>query len=84
MSSQPKILDATAGGRMSGGTQWLNEITARLEAVKAEYPYEDKDRHAKQSAAWSDLYQHAPTDLRRLIAEVERLETELANKETQA
>lgn len=69
---------------MSEETQWLNEITARLEAVKAELPYEDKDIHAKTSTAWSDLYQHAPTDLRRLIAEVERLETELANKETQA
>ena len=69
---------------MSEGTQWLNEITARLEAVKAEHPYEDKDRHAKKSHAWSDLYEHAPTDLRRLIAEVDRLETELANKETDA
>ena len=68
---------------MSEETWWLDEIMARLEAVKTELPYEDKDRHAKESAAWSDLYQHAPTDLRRLIAEVERLETELANKETQ-
>lgn len=69
---------------MSEGTQWLDEITARLEAVKTEPPYEDKDRHDTKSDAWSDLYQHAPTDLRRLIAEVDRLETELANKETQA
>ena len=69
---------------MSEGTQWLNEITARLEAVKAECPYEERDRHAGTSTAWSDSYQHAPTDLRRLIAEVERLETEPANKETQA
>lgn len=68
---------------MSEGTQWLNEITARLEAVKAEHPYEDRDRHAKESAAWSDLYQHTPADLHRLIAEVARLEAELANKETQ-
>ena len=68
---------------MSEGTQWLNEITARLEAVSAELPYEDKDRHAEKSAAWSDLYQHAPSDLHRLIAEVARLETELANKETE-
>lgn len=60
---------------------WLSEIIARLEAVEAELPYEDKDRHAKKSAAWSNLYQHAPTDMRRLIAEVARLETELANKE---
>lgn len=67
---------------MSKRTRWLNEIKARLEAVKTEYPYEDRDRHVKKSAAWSNLYQHAPTDLRRLIAEVERLETELANKET--
>ena len=66
---------------MSEGTQWLNEITARLEAVEAEYPYEVRDRHAKKSAAWSDLYQHAPSDMRRLIAEVARLEAELANKE---
>ena len=69
---------------MTDTQEWLNEITARLEAVKAESPYEDRDRHADKSAAWSDLYQHAPTDLRRLIAEVARLETELANKETQA
>lgn len=68
---------------MSERTQWLNEVTARLEAVKAEIPYENRDRHAETSAAWSDLYQHAPTDLHRLIAEVERLETELANKETE-
>ena len=65
-------------------TQWLNEIIARLEAVKAELPYEERDRHAQKSDAWSDLYQHAPTDLWRLIAEVERLETELADKETDA
>lgn len=69
---------------MSEEPQWLNEITARLEAVKVELPYEVRDRDAKKSAAWSDLYQHAPTDLRRLIAEVERLETELANKETES
>ena len=68
---------------MSEGTQWMNAIMARLEAVKAELPYEDRDGHDTKSDAWSDLYQHAPTDLRRLIAEVERLETELANKETE-
>ena len=69
---------------MSEETQWLDEITARLEAVSAELPYEDRDRHADTSTAWSDLYQHAPTDLHRLIAEVARLETELANKEPEA
>ena len=68
---------------MSEETQWLNEITARLEAVNAELPYEDRDRHADKSVAWSDLYQHAPSDLHRLITEVARLETELANKETE-
>ena len=37
---------------MSEGTQWLNEITARLEAVKAEIPYEKRrpKRGTRESA----------------------------------
>lgn len=43
---------------------WLNQISARLEAVKKEPAQEDRDREA-ESRAWSDLYQHAPDDLTR-------------------
>lgn len=41
---------------------WLDQVSARLEAVKREPAQEDRDYEAA-SAAWSDLYDHAPTDL---------------------
>ena len=43
---------------------WLDQVSARLEAVKKEPAQEDRAREA-DSAAWSDLYQHAPDDLTR-------------------
>ena len=43
---------------------WLDQVSARLEAVKKEPAQEDREREA-DSAAWSELYRHAPTDLAR-------------------
>ena len=51
----------------------LTPIKARLAAATAAVPYEKAFRHRVSSRAWSDLYQHAPSDLRDLIAEVEHL-----------
>lgn len=45
----------------------IDEIKARLVAAKAEHPYEVADRHEIASQAWSDLYQHAPSDLEYLL-----------------
>ena len=43
---------------------WLDQMSARLEAVKREPAQEDRD-HEAASAAWSNFYQHAPDDLTR-------------------
>lgn len=43
---------------------WLDQVEARLDAVRREPAQEDRD-YDKESQAWSDLYQHAPTDLER-------------------
>ena len=43
---------------------WLDQVEARLDAVRSEPAQEDRDYDA-ESVAWSDLYQHAPTDLAR-------------------
>lgn len=45
---------------------WLDQVSARLEAVKKEPAQEDREREA-DSAAWSNLYQHAPGDLTNAI-----------------
>lgn len=41
---------------------WLDQVEARLYAVKHEPIQED---HEAAWSAWSDLYEHAPTDLAR-------------------
>lgn len=48
-------------------------IRARLDAAKKSVPYEVADRHQTASEAWSELYQHAPADLRALLDENEKL-----------
>ncbi|MCR2051791.1 hypothetical protein NSA19_02765 [Actinomyces bowdenii] len=54
----------------------LAPIKARLAAATASTPYELQGPHRVPARAWSDLYQHAPSDIRDLIAEVERLREE--------
>ena len=46
---------------------WLDQVSARLEAVKKEPAQEDRD-HEVESQAWSDLYEHTPTDLTKALA----------------
>lgn len=41
---------------------WLDEVSARLDAVRREPAQEERD-YDHESRAWSDLYQHAPSDL---------------------
>lgn len=59
----------------------LGAIRARLEAAKKVRHYEDRGlAHREGGEAWSVLYEHAPTDIPALLAEVERLRGELSGK----
>lgn len=51
----------------------LAPIQQRLRAVAAETGYEQRDIGENVGQAWSDLYEHAPSDLHNLLAEVQRL-----------
>lgn len=46
---------------------WLQAVSDRLEAVKRE-PAQEERNYDHESRAWSDLYQHAPSDLARATA----------------
>lgn len=47
---------------MSDIQAWLDQVSARLEAVRREPAQEERD-YEGESRAWSDLYEHAPSDL---------------------
>lgn len=51
----------------------LDPIKQRLAEAKRQRPYEEADRHEAKNRAWSDFYQHAPSDIEALIAELEHL-----------
>ena len=51
---------------MSDIQTWLDQVAARLEAVK-NLPMQEDREHETTFAAWSDLYQHAPSDLARAL-----------------
>lgn len=46
---------------------WLDQVSARLEAVKR-LPVQEDREHETAFRAWSDLYEHAPTDLTNALA----------------
>lgn len=52
--------------------RWTRAVRGRLLAVKDEPAQEDREREAT-SAAWSDLYEHAPTDLEIALEILNRL-----------
>ena len=54
-----------------------DEIRDRLDAAKQSIPYEMQDRHKVSSQAWSDLYFHAPSDLKFLIDKVDNMNTQV-------
>ena len=54
-----------------------DEIRDRLDAAKRSIPYEMQDRHKVSSQAWSDLYFHAPSDLKFLIDKVDNMNTQV-------
>ena len=49
---------------MSDVQAWLDQVGARLDAVRREPAQEDRE-YDHESRAWSDLYQYAPSDLAR-------------------
>lgn len=51
---------------------WTRTVRGRLLAVKREPAQEDREREAT-SEAWSDLYEHAPTDLEIALEILNRL-----------
>lgn len=51
---------------------WIDQVLERLEAVKKEPAQEDRD-HETASAAWSNLYQHAPSDLMNALAVIQEV-----------
>lgn len=59
-------------------------IRARLEGAQAEQPYEQIDRHQVTAKAWSDLYQHAPSDMEYLLAENAELREAIAGSPEKA
>lgn len=61
----------------------LDAIRQRVEAAKKVRHYEDRGlAHREGGEAWSVLYEHAPTDIPALLAEVERLRGEVAELKT--
>lgn len=51
---------------------WLDQVSARLEAVKREPAQEERD-YDHESLTWSELYRHAPTDLEIALEILNRL-----------
>lgn len=51
----------------------IEAIKQRLAEAKRQCPYEQADRHEAKNQAWSDFYQHAPSDIEALLTEIERL-----------
>lgn len=52
----------------------LDEIRHRLNEARRER-YADPDRDEHRAQAWSDFYQHAPSDIQHLLDEIDRLTT---------
>lgn len=57
---------------MSDIQTWLDQVTARLEAVK-QLPIQEDREHETTFEAWSDLYEHAPTDLTNALAAIQEV-----------
>lgn len=49
----------------------IDEIRDRLNEALRERPYDEQDRHEHKSQAWSDFYEHAPSDIAYLLNVVE-------------
>ena len=57
---------------MSDIQAWLDGVDERLKAVKR-LPVQEDREHETAFRAWSDLYEHAPTDLTTALAVIQEV-----------